>query len=107
MPMSACCCNGFWIRMLPDLSAKDAAARENAIAPYYGFKVGAAIETNEGQIYTGCNIENASFGLSICAERVALWKALSEGVRGFRRIAIVTDATVPTPPCGACRQLLW
>ena len=94
--------------MLPDLLAKAAAAaRENAIAPYSGFKVGAALETTPGQIYTGCNIENASFGLSMCAERLALWKALSEGVREFRRIAIVTDAVVPTPPCGACRQLLW
>jgi cytidine deaminase len=93
--------------MSPDLNAKAAAARENAVAPYSGFKVGAALETKDGRIYTGCNIENLSYGLTVCAERVALWKALSEGAREFRRIAIVTDAATVTPPCGACRQLLW
>ena len=93
--------------MLPDLAAKAAAARENAVAPYSGFKVGAALETKDGRIYTGCNIENVSYGLTVCAERVALWKALSEGAREFRQIAIVTDAATVTPPCGACRQLLW
>ena len=93
--------------MSPDLSAKAAAARENAVAPYSGFKVGAALETKDGRIYTGCNIENVSYGLTVCAERVALWKALSEGAREFRQIAIVTDAATVTPPCGACRQLLW
>ena len=93
--------------MIPDLAAKAAAARENAVAPYSGFKVGAALETKEGRIYTGCNIENVSYGLTVCAERVALWKALSEGAREFRRIAIVTDAPAVSPPCGACRQLLW
>jgi cytidine deaminase len=93
--------------MLPDLAAKAAAARENAVAPYSGFKVGAALETKEERIYTGCNIENVSYGLTVCAERVALWKALSEGAREFHRIAIVTDAPAVTPPCGACRQLLW
>jgi cytidine deaminase len=93
--------------MRPDLVAKAAAARENAIATYSGFKVGAALEAKDGRIYTGCNIENVSYGLTVCAERVALWKALSEGVREFTRIAIVTDAPVATPPCGACRQLLW
>ena len=93
--------------MRPDLVAKAAAARENAIAAYSGFKVGAALEAKDGRIYAGCNIENVSYGLTVCAERVALWKALSEGVREFTRIAIVTDAPVATPPCGACRQLLW
>jgi cytidine deaminase len=93
--------------MSPDLIAKAVEAREKALAPFSGFKVGAALETMEGRIYTGCNIENVSYGLSICAERVALWKALSEGAREFRAIAIVTGATILTSPCGACRQLLW
>src|SRR5882762_3715006 len=107
MPMSACCCNASSKPMRPDLAAKAAAARENAFAPYSGFKVGAALETKDGRIYTGCNIENVSYGLTVCAERVALWKALSEGAREFRQIAIVTDDVAVTPPCGACRQLLW
>jgi cytidine deaminase len=93
--------------MSPDLTAKAAAARENAVAPYSGFKVGAALETKDGRIFTGCNIENVSYGLTVCAERVALWKALSEGAREFRQMVIVTDAATVTPPCGACRQLLW
>jgi cytidine deaminase len=93
--------------MNPDLVTKAAEAREKALAPYSGFKVGAAIETRDGRIYTGCNIENASYGLSICAERVALWKALSEGARDFREMAIVSEAETLTSPCGACRQLLW
>ncbi len=83
------------------------AARENAIVPYSGFRVGAAIETADGRVYSGCNIENASYGLTVCAERVALWKALSDGAREFRQVAIVTGATILTTPCGACRQLLW
>lgn len=82
-------------------------ARELAIADFSGFKVGAALETADGVIVGGCNIENATYGLTLCAERVALFKALSEGHRGFRRIAVVTDTSEPTPPCGACRQLLW
>ena len=82
-------------------------ARRNAQAGYSAFKVGAALETADGTIITGCNIENATYGLSMCAERVALFKALSEGHRQFRRIAIVADTDSPTPPCGACRQLLW
>ncbi len=90
-----------------DLTEKAAAAREKALAPYSGFKVGAALETRDGLVYTGCNIENASYGLSVCAERVALWKALSDGARDFRRIAIVTEGEPLTSPCGACRQLLW
>jgi cytidine deaminase len=93
--------------MNPELTARAVAARENALALYSGFKVGAALETGDGRIYTGCNIENVSFGLSVCAERVALWKALSEGEREFRHIVVVTDSAPITPPCGACRQLLW
>jgi len=93
--------------MNPELVAKAAEARQLALAPYSGFKVGAAIETTDGRIYTGCNIENVSYGLSICAERVALWKALSEGARDFRAMAIVSNAETLTSPCGACRQLLW
>lgn len=82
-------------------------ARENARASFSGFRVGAAIEDAEGRLHTGCNIENATLGLTVCAERVALFKALSEGVRTFKRIAVATDAETLTPPCGACRQLLW
>jgi len=81
--------------------------RENAHAPFSHFKVGAALETTEGDVVTGCNIENATFGLTICAERVAIFKAISEKKRGFTRVCIVTDTARPTSPCGACRQLLW
>jgi cytidine deaminase len=83
------------------------AARLNAWAPFSHFLVGAALETTNGQIITGCNVENATYGLTICAERVAMFKAISEGQRAFRRIAIVADTEDPTPPCGACRQILW
>jgi cytidine deaminase len=82
-------------------------ARENADAAFSGFKVGAALETTDGVIVTGCNVENATYGLSICAERVAMFKALSDGHRAFTRLAIVADASSPVPPCGACRQILW
>jgi cytidine deaminase len=82
-------------------------ARERAHAAFSGFKVGAALETAAGDVITGCNIENATYGLTICAERVAMFKALSEGHRSFTRIAIVADTRQPTPPCGACRQILW
>ena len=82
-------------------------ARELAVAPFSGFKVGAALETADGTVVTGCNVENATYGLTICAERVAMFKALSEGHRRFTRIAIVADTAAPTPPCGACRQILW
>jgi cytidine deaminase len=82
-------------------------ARELAMATFSHFKVGAALETAEGVVVTGCNIENATYGLTICAERVAMFKALSEGHRAFTRIAIVADTESPTPPCGACRQILW
>jgi cytidine deaminase len=89
------------------LLAAARAARLNAIAPFSHFRVGAALETADGHIVAGCNIENATFGLTVCAERVTLLKALSDGHRAFRQIAIVTDTPMPTPPCGACRQLLW
>ena len=82
-------------------------AREHAVAPFSGFKVGAALVTADGRVYGGCNVENASYGLTVCAERVALLKALSEGEREFRMIAVVADTDAPTPPCGPCRQLLW
>jgi cytidine deaminase len=82
-------------------------AREHADAAFSQFKVGAALETADGSIITGCNIENATYGLTMCAERVAMFKALSEGHRVFVRIAIVADTDAPTPPCGACRQILW
>jgi cytidine deaminase len=83
------------------------AARENAAADFSHFKVGAALETDAGEIITGCNVENASYGLTICAERVAIFKALSEGKRSFTRIVVVADTADPTPPCGACRQIIW
>jgi cytidine deaminase len=84
-----------------------ARARRHAQAAYSTFKVGAALEAADGTIIGGCNIENATYGLTICAERVAMFKALSEGHRKFRRIAVVADTEAPTPPCGACRQILW
>jgi cytidine deaminase len=89
------------------LIAAARAAYDRAIAPYSHFQVGAALETADGRIISGCNIENASYGLTMCAERVAMFKALSEGHRAFARIAIVADTELPTPPCGACRQILW
>ncbi len=89
------------------LLAAALAAREHAFAPFSRFKVGAAIEDESGRIHTGCNVENATYGLTVCAERVAVFKAISEGARQFRRVAVVTDTNVLTPPCGACRQILW
>ena len=90
-----------------DLVAAARSAREFAQAHYSGFKVGAALEAADGTLITGCNIENATYGLTLCAERVALVKALSEGHTSFSRIAVVADTPDPTPPCGPCRQLLW
>ena len=81
-------------------------ARENAHAPFSHFKVGAALLTND-EIVTGCNIENASYGLTMCAERVAIFKAISEGKKEFVKIGIVADTENLTPPCGACRQIIW
>ena len=83
------------------------AVREHAHAPYSKFRVGAAIEDEGGRIHTGCNVENATYGLTVCAERVAVFKAISEGARKFRRIAVAADTDSLTPPCGACRQILW
>ncbi|MBV9957288.1 MAG: cytidine deaminase [Acidobacteria bacterium] len=82
-------------------------ARERAFAPFSNFRVGAAVETEDGEIYTGCNIESASYGLTVCAERVAIWKAVSEGARCFGRLVIVADTERLTPPCGTCRQIIW
>lgn len=90
-----------------DLIAAAQKAREQAFAPYSHFKVGAALLTASGEVFTGCNIESASYGLTVCAERVAVFKAVSEGARQFVKIAIVADTDQPTPPCGACRQVLW
>ena len=94
-------------RSQADLVAAARRARENAHAAFSHFKVGAALETADGAVVTGCNLENATYGLTICAERVAMFKALSEGHRAFTRIAVVADTEAPTPPCGACRQILW
>ena len=90
-----------------DLVAAARRAREFADARFSNFKVGAALEAADGTVITGCNIENATYGLTICAERVAMFKAISEGHRAFTRIAIVADTGTLTPPCGACRQILW
>src|SRR5206468_13076070 len=106
MPISECFFSASLKPMNPELIPKATAARDAAIAPYSNFKVGAALETTDGEIFTGCNIENSSYGLTVCAERIALWKALSEGARLFRAIAVVTDSAVLASPCGACRQLL-
>jgi cytidine deaminase len=82
-------------------------SRENAHAAYSNFRVGAALRATSGRIFGGCNVENATYGLTVCAERVAIFKAISEGERGFDAIAVVTDTESLTPPCGACRQLIW
>jgi cytidine deaminase len=95
---------------LSDYEALIAAARqtrENAHAAYSNFRVGAALRAASGRIFGGCNVENATYGLTVCAERVAIFKAISEGERGFDAIAVVTDTDSLTPPCGACRQLIW
>jgi len=83
------------------------AVRLNAHAPFSRFQVGAAIEDAQGRIHTGCNVENATYGLTVCAERVAVFKAISEGSRQFRRVVVAADTDTLTPPCGACRQILW
>ncbi|MBX3293019.1 MAG: cytidine deaminase [Acidobacteria bacterium] len=82
-------------------------ARERAYAPYSNFRVGAAVEAENGDIYIGCNVESASYGLTVCAERVAIWKGISCGEKRFTRIAVVVDTEELTPPCGVCRQIIW
>jgi cytidine deaminase len=90
-----------------DLIAAARAARENAHAPFSKFRVGAAVRGISGRVFTGCNVENATYGLTLCAERVAIFKAVSEGKRKFESVAVVADTDRLTPPCGACRQILW
>ena len=92
---------------LSEMAALARDARARARAPFSGFSVGAALKTTAGEIVTGCNVESATYGLTICAERVAVFKAVSEGLQDFDAVAIVTDTPRPTPPCGACRQVLW
>ena len=82
-------------------------ARTQSVAPFSNFLVGAAVRTENGKVYTGCNVESASYGLTVCAERVAIWKALSEGERQFTELAVVADTESLTPPCGTCRQIIW
>ncbi|MFZ2490491.1 MAG: cytidine deaminase [Thermoanaerobaculia bacterium] len=83
------------------------AARENASAPFSKFKVGAALRTPEGTVYRGCNVENSTYGLTVCAERVALLSALAAGERKFTEIVVATQSDEPSTPCGPCRQLMW
>jgi cytidine deaminase len=90
-----------------DLIDAARAARENAHAPFSKFRVGAAVRAASGRVFTGCNVENATYGLTLCAERVAIFKAVSEGERKFESVAVVADTDRLTPPCGACRQILW
>ena len=82
-------------------------ARLQAVAPFSNFQVGAVVRTADGKVYCGCNVESASYGLTVCAERVAIWKALSEGERKFTELAVVADTETLTPPCGTCRQIIW
>ena len=82
-------------------------ARLQSVAPFSNFQVGAAVRTANGKVYTGCNVESASYGLTVCSERVAIWKALSEGERQFTELAVVADTETLTPPCGTCRQIIW
>lgn len=83
------------------------AARVRSVAPFSHFLVGAALRTKDGKVFTGCNVESASYGLTVCAERVAIWKALSEGERDFTDLVVVADTESLTPPCGTCRQIIW
>jgi cytidine deaminase len=91
---------------MEELVERAKAVLNNAYAPYSKFKVAAAVRTKSGRVYTGVNIENASYGLTICAERVAVFKAVSEGDRDIEAVAVYTDTEEPTPPCGACRQVI-
>jgi cytidine deaminase len=92
---------------LRDLALLAREARQRASAPFSRFKVGAALRTRAGEVVTGCNVESASYGLTMCAERVAIFKAVSEGLREFEAVAVVADSPRLTAPCGACRQVLW
>jgi len=94
-------------KVLQPLIEEATRARLQSVAPFSQFLVGAAIRTNRGKVYTGCNVESASYGLTVCAERVAIWKAVSEGERQFTDLAIVADTESLTPPCGTCRQIIW
>ena len=91
----------------PSLIEAATEARLQSVAPFSKFLVGAAVRTAAGKVYIGCNIESASYGLTVCAERVAIWKALSEGERDFTELAVVADTQTLTPPCGTCRQIIW
>lgn len=90
-----------------DLVEQATKVRENAYAPFSNFKVGSALLTDDGSIVVGCNVESASYGLTVCAERVAIWKAISIGKTKLKRIAVVADTEDLTPPCGVCRQIIW
>lgn len=90
-----------------ELIERATVARRAAHAPYSNFEVGAALLAADGRVFTGCNIENSAYGLSMCAERVAIFKAVSEGANEFTKIAVVTDSESLTPPCGCCRQMIW
>ncbi len=92
---------------MPDLIAEARKARENAVAPFSKYKVGAALLTKSGKVYHGCNVENCTYALTVCAERVALLTALAAGEREFAAIAVVTQSDEPGTPCGPCRQLMW
>ena len=92
---------------LPALARRARTARRRAHAPFSRFKVGAALRTTDGEVVTGCNIENASYGLTLCAERVAVFKAVSEGRKRFDAIAVAVDSPKLAAPCGPCRQILW
>jgi cytidine deaminase len=92
---------------MPDLVDEARKARENAVAPFSKFKVGAALRTADGKVYRGCNVENCTYGLTVCAERVALLTALAAGERKFTAVAVVTQSEEPSTPCGPCRQLMW
>jgi cytidine deaminase len=90
-----------------ELIERATSARLAAHAPYSNFEVGAALLAADGRVFTGCNIENSAYGLSMCAERVAIFKAVSEGANEFTKVAVVTDSESLTPPCGCCRQMIW